>query len=82
MWKYFRLIQDTREQWQIVFYIAAGVYISGAFIYVLLARGTEQPWNNCVKGVSFKHRQEVEVHVTHPPLVPGQQFPVPVEYDR
>lgn len=71
--------QDTRAQWQIVFYIAAGVYITGAFIYVLFARGDEQPWNNCVKGVSFKHREEVEV--VYPQQVQSTRFPLPVDHD-
>ncbi|XP_060594913.1 sialin-like [Ruditapes philippinarum] len=48
---------DTRDQWQIVFYIAAAVYLSGAVLYFLLSRGTVQDWNEPVRGVSFKHRE-------------------------
>lgn len=33
--------QETRGQWQIVFYIAAGVYAVGALIFIIFARGTE-----------------------------------------
>ena len=50
-------LQDTRAQWSIVFYIAAGVYFSGALIYTIFSRGTEQQWNNPVKGLSFAHKE-------------------------
>lgn len=36
---------QTRDQWQIVFYISSGVYVAGTILYLLLAEGTEQPWN-------------------------------------
>lgn len=36
---------NNRHQWQIVFYIAAAIYITGAILYALLASGVEQPWN-------------------------------------
>ena len=52
------LPQETRERWQIVFYIAAGIYFTGAIVYVLLARGTEQPWNNPQRGISFAHKDK------------------------
>jgi ACS family sodium-dependent inorganic phosphate cotransporter-like MFS transporter 5 len=35
---------QTRESWQIVFFIAAGVYTFGAIMYCVLGRGTLQPW--------------------------------------
>ena len=36
--------QDT-VHWQLVFYIAAGVYTIGNLFYCLMASGEEQPWN-------------------------------------
>ncbi|XP_035828102.1 sialin [Aplysia californica] len=36
---------ETRAQWQIVFYVAASIYALGALIFALLARGVEQPWS-------------------------------------
>ena len=36
--------QDT-QHWQLVFYIAAGVYTIGNLLYCLMASGEEQPWN-------------------------------------
>jgi len=36
--------QRTRESWQIVFFIAAGVYAVGGIIYCVLASGSIQPW--------------------------------------
>jgi ACS family sodium-dependent inorganic phosphate cotransporter-like MFS transporter 5 len=35
---------QTRESWQIVFFIAAAVYAVGAVAYLILAKGTIQPW--------------------------------------
>ena len=37
-------LQRTRESWQTVFFITAGVYALGAIIYLVLASGTVQPW--------------------------------------
>ena len=37
-------MQQTRESWQIVFFIAAAVYTFGAIMYCILGRGTLQPW--------------------------------------
>lgn len=36
---------QTRAQWQIVFYICSAVYLAGTILYLLLAEGSEQPWN-------------------------------------
>lgn len=33
------------QHWQTVFYIAAGVYVGGNLLYLLMASGQEQPWN-------------------------------------
>ena len=38
------LLQQTRESWQIVFFIAAGVYAVGGITFLVLASGTIQPW--------------------------------------
>ncbi|XP_063425395.1 sialin-like isoform X2 [Mytilus trossulus] len=35
---------QTRAEWQIVFYIAAGMYIFGAIFYIIFASGELQPW--------------------------------------
>ncbi|KAF7264752.1 hypothetical protein GWI33_022478, partial [Rhynchophorus ferrugineus] len=34
----------TAEQWQVVFFIAAGIYLFGALFYGLFASGELQPW--------------------------------------
>uniref|UniRef100_H2ZGY0 Sialin n=1 Tax=Ciona savignyi TaxID=51511 RepID=H2ZGY0_CIOSA len=35
----------SKDQWQIVFYISAAVYLFGVVAYTLLGTGKEQPWN-------------------------------------
>nr|CAB3266122.1 sialin [Phallusia mammillata] len=35
----------SRTQWLYVFYIAAGVYVVGTVLYVILGSGVEQEWN-------------------------------------
>lgn len=37
--------QPTRAQWQKVFYISAGVFVFGWFVYLLLGSGEQQSWN-------------------------------------
>ncbi|XP_050664700.1 sialin [Leptidea sinapis] len=37
---------NTYEQWQIVFFILAGTYISGALCFTLLGSGELQPWSS------------------------------------
>ncbi|XP_074656227.1 sialin-like isoform X5 [Tubulanus polymorphus] len=37
---------QTRGQWQIVFYIAAGIYAFGALFYVIFGSGETQYWNS------------------------------------
>lgn len=39
------MFQETRGQWQYVFYIAGGVYLFGFLVFVIFAEGTEQSWN-------------------------------------
>jgi len=36
--------QRTRESWQIVFFIAAGIYAFGGVVFCLLTSGSVQPW--------------------------------------
>ncbi|XP_021377570.1 sialin-like [Mizuhopecten yessoensis] len=47
---------QTQEQWQIVFLICSGVYATGTFLYLLLAEGSEQPWNE-PRGDIFSSRR-------------------------
>ncbi|XP_021362093.1 uncharacterized transporter slc-17.2-like isoform X2 [Mizuhopecten yessoensis] len=35
---------DMRSQWQIVFYVACGMYTFGALVFILLGSGELQPW--------------------------------------
>jgi len=37
-------LQRTRGSWQIVFFIAAGVYAVGGILFCLLTSGSVQPW--------------------------------------
>jgi sugar phosphate permease len=37
--------EATLDRWQIVFFIAAGVYVFNNLIYLLFASGSEQSWN-------------------------------------
>lgn len=39
-------LQPTIGQWQIVFFIAAGVYIFCATFYNIFGSGVRQPWDN------------------------------------
>ena len=41
---FFPVLQPSRHQWQIAFYIASGIYLFGAIFYALFASGEEQPW--------------------------------------
>lgn len=49
---------QTREQWQIVFYIAAAIYAFGAVFYLIFASGELQPWaredHNIVEDVEME----------------------------
>ena len=40
----FYKFQNTRHQWQIIFYISACIFFAGAVLYALLSEGEEQPW--------------------------------------
>ncbi|EDO46366.1 predicted protein [Nematostella vectensis] len=37
--------QPTRDQWQKVYYIGAGIYVFGAVAFAALGTSKEQPWN-------------------------------------
>lgn len=38
------LSQDDAGQWQIIFYVAAGIYVMGAVVYGIFASGDRQKW--------------------------------------
>lgn len=40
----FLSIQQSRESWQMVFFIAAGVSLFGGVVYNVLGTGVIQPW--------------------------------------
>lgn len=37
-------MQQTADEWRVVFYINAGIYAVGLILYLILAEGTLQPW--------------------------------------
>ncbi|KAG7240475.1 hypothetical protein INR49_026841 [Caranx melampygus] len=37
-------VHNTIEEWQTVFYIAAGINLFGALVYTMFGQGTVQPW--------------------------------------
>ncbi|BFZ21120.1 hypothetical protein BsWGS_24159 [Bradybaena similaris] len=36
---------ETRHQWQIIFFITGAIYVSGAIIFIIFAKGEEMPWS-------------------------------------
>ena len=54
----FFLQDKTREQWQIVFYIAAAIYGIGALFYTAFASGEVQPW------AKPDENMELEINIT------------------
>lgn len=44
--KLYNYLQQTYEQWQIVFGILAGAYILGSLAFLFMGSGELQPWNN------------------------------------
>jgi len=36
--------QQTRESWQIVFFIAAAIFVFGGIFYIIFGSGVIQPW--------------------------------------
>lgn len=37
-------VQQTAEEWRIVFYISSGIYLFGCIVYWMWASGEVQPW--------------------------------------
>ena len=61
----FKLFQDqTREQWQVVFYIAAAIYGVGALFYSAFASGDVQPW------ARDEHMNDIDLEVNVTELQP------------
>lgn len=40
----FSFLQHDKGEWQVVFYLAAGIYLAGCVIYGLFASGHRQSW--------------------------------------
>ncbi|XP_060084519.1 uncharacterized transporter slc-17.2-like [Ylistrum balloti] len=49
---------DMRSQWQIVFFVACGMYVCGALIFILFGSGELQPW-----AMEKKKPEEEELNV-------------------
>ena len=43
---FYVFIQDDQKHWQIVFWLAGGGYFIGGIIYMILASGEVQYWND------------------------------------
>ena len=41
--------KHLQEQWQIVFFTAAGIYVFGVLVYICMASGEKQPWADGVR---------------------------------
>ena len=41
---YFWIIFQTQEEWRVVFFIAASIYLFGLLFYASFASGDKQPW--------------------------------------
>lgn len=67
---FFFVFQPSIQNWQYVFFIAAGIYFFDVIIYVIFASGEEQSWNRPKKGDSHQqnHHQleEIKQVVTAP----------------
>lgn len=50
---------QTRAEWQIVFYVAAAIYIIGATFFVIFASGDLQPWAEIGKLESKSQEREL-----------------------
>uniref|UniRef100_A0A7G3ASQ4 Sialin n=1 Tax=Lutzomyia longipalpis TaxID=7200 RepID=A0A7G3ASQ4_LUTLO len=62
----------TREQWQIVFYIAAGVYITASVIYWFFAKADLQPWAQ--KSQQQKSQPQISNPTTNNSTYPSTKF--------
>ncbi|XP_076461278.1 sialin-like isoform X2 [Babylonia areolata] len=49
---------QTRAEWQVVFYVAAAIYVFGAIFYVIFASGVLQPWASTEATMSTLEVQE------------------------
>ena len=55
------MFQGDPAQWQIIFYVAAGVYLFGAVIYGIFASGNRQKWAEVATGyMSYRDGVETE----------------------
>lgn len=64
----FDLLQ-TSEEWHIVFYISAGIYLIGCAFYAVFASGSRQPWAQTAEGTNAKPVSAVplqDVSDSHP----------------
>jgi ACS family sodium-dependent inorganic phosphate cotransporter len=41
---YYSQQKQKQEEWQLVFFITAAVYLSGAIAFLILGSGETQPW--------------------------------------
>ena len=59
------MIQQTLGQWQIIFYVTAGIYLVEFIAYSLMGTGEEQHWNsvftNDKQQINGGNSQEAEV---------------------
>jgi len=55
----FITVDETQEQWQIVFFIAASVYLFGLVFYAIFASGEKQPWADDSYYDSIEEDQEL-----------------------
>lgn len=46
---------QTREEWQVAFFIAAGVYFFGGIFYLIFAKGDEEQWATLRRAQSTPH---------------------------
>jgi len=53
---------DTRGQWQVIFMIAAIIYLFGTFVYLALGSGEEQSWNKVSKDAQPLLREDDDEH--------------------
>ena len=55
--------KQTIEAWNQVFYITAGVYALGTFVFVIFGKTTVQPWN------TYWQKEEEQISEEKPPLL-------------
>lgn len=51
--------QKTREEWQIAFFIAAAMYVSGGLFYLVFAQTAVQKWANIPPSVENRMKLDV-----------------------